>query len=125
MKVKERPDTVECDEPAILETSDQREIVFEYGNSLRRQVDEYRETANPFDSWKHVPARVRPYFWREEWRFPLTALRGIPNDISWIDDAGKELFTTDSGIGNVRHRSIDFPLEEAATSDAAVPRWDQ
>ncbi|MFO8030671.1 MAG: urocanate hydratase [Cyclonatronaceae bacterium] len=67
-------------------------VVFDYGNNLRGQVADHRETKEAFDIPGFVPEFIRPLFCKGSGPFRWAALSGDPQDIYRTDRAVLETF---------------------------------
>jgi urocanate hydratase len=82
---------------AMVEFQDRGSIVFDYGNSIRREA-ELGGYDRAFDFPGFVPAYIRPLFAEGKGPFRWVALSGDPADIAATDKAIVELFPEDEHL---------------------------
>lgn len=82
---------------AMVEFQDKGAIVFDYGNSIRREA-ELGGYDRAFDFPGFVPAYIRPLFAEGKGPFRWVALSGDPADIAATDKAILELFPEDDHL---------------------------
>jgi urocanate hydratase len=82
---------------AMVEFQDKGAIVFDYGNSIRREA-ELGGYDRAFDFPGFVPAYIRPLFAEGKGPFRWVALSGDPADIAATDKAILELFPDDEHL---------------------------
>jgi urocanate hydratase len=73
-------------------------VVFDYGNNLRGQAHDRRNSKNAFNFPGFVPAFIRPLFCEGKGPFRWVALSGDPEDIRVTDEALMKLFPEDAGL---------------------------
>jgi urocanate hydratase len=82
---------------AMVEFQDRGSVVFDYGNSIRREA-ELGGYDRAFDFPGFVPAYIRPLFAEGKGPFRWVALSGDPADIAATDKAIVELFPNDEHL---------------------------
>jgi urocanate hydratase len=82
---------------AMVEFQDKGAVVFDYGNSIRREA-ELGGYDRAFDFPGFVPAYIRPLFAEGKGPFRWVALSGDPADIAATDKAILELFPEDEHL---------------------------
>ncbi len=82
---------------AMVEFQDRGSVVFDYGNSIRREA-ELGGYDRAFDFPGFVPAYIRPLFAEGKGPFRWVALSGDPADIAATDKAILELFPEDEHL---------------------------
>ena len=82
---------------AMVEFQDKGAVVFDYGNSIRREA-ELGGYDRAFDFPGFVPAYIRPLFAEGKGPFRWVALSGDPADIAATDKAILELFPDDEHL---------------------------
>ena len=82
---------------AMVEFQDKGAVVFDYGNSIRREA-ELGGYDRAFDFPGFVPAYIRPLFAEGKGPFRWVALSGDPADIAATDKAILELFPGDEHL---------------------------
>jgi urocanate hydratase len=82
---------------AMVEFQDKGAVVFDYGNSIRREA-ELGGYDRAFDFPGFVPAYIRPLFAEGKGPFRWVALSGDPADIAATDKAILELFPADEHL---------------------------
>jgi urocanate hydratase len=82
---------------AMVEFQDKGAVVFDYGNSIRREA-ELGGYERAFDFPGFVPAYIRPLFAEGKGPFRWVALSGDPADIAATDKAILELFPDDEHL---------------------------
>ncbi len=82
---------------AMVEFQDRGSVVFDYGNSIRREA-ELGGYDRAFDFPGFVPAYIRPLFAEGKGPFRWVALSGDPADIAATDRAIVELFPEDEHL---------------------------
>jgi len=82
---------------AMVEFQDKGAVVFDYGNSIRREA-ELGGYERAFDFPGFVPAYIRPLFAEGKGPFRWVALSGDPADIAATDTAILELFPDDEHL---------------------------
>jgi urocanate hydratase len=82
---------------AMVEFQDRGAVVFDYGNSIRREA-ELGGYDRAFDFPGFVPAYIRPLFAEGKGPFRWVALSGDPADIAATDKAILELFPEDEHL---------------------------
>jgi urocanate hydratase len=82
---------------AMVEFQDKGAVVFDYGNSIRREA-ELGGYDRAFDFPGFVPAYIRPLFAEGKGPFRWVALSGDPADIEATDKAILELFPDDEHL---------------------------
>lgn len=82
---------------AMVEFQDRGSVVFDYGNSIRREA-ELGGYDRAFDFPGFVPAYIRPLFAEGKGPFRWVALSGDPADIAATDKAIVELFPEDEHL---------------------------
>ena len=82
---------------AMVEFQDRGAVVFDYGNSIRREA-ELGGYDRAFDFPGFVPAYIRPLFAEGKGPFRWVALSGDPADIAATDKAILELFPDDEHL---------------------------
>jgi urocanate hydratase len=82
---------------AMVEFQDRGSVVFDYGNSIRREA-ELGGYDRAFDFPGFVPAYIRPLFAEGKGPFRWVALSGDPADIAATDKAIVELFPHDEHL---------------------------
>jgi urocanate hydratase len=82
---------------AMVEFQDKGAVVFDYGNSIRREA-ELGGYDRAFDFPGFVPAYIRPLFAQGKGPFRWVALSGDPADIAATDKAILELFPNDEHL---------------------------
>jgi len=82
---------------AMVEFQDKGAVVFDYGNSIRREA-ELGGYDRAFDFPGFVPAYIRPLFAEGKGPFRWVALSGDPTDIAATDKAILELFPADEHL---------------------------
>lgn len=82
---------------AMVEFQDKGAVVFDYGNSIRREA-ELGGYDRAFDFPGFVPAYIRPLFAEGKGPFRWVALSGDPADIAATDKAIVELFPEDDHL---------------------------
>ena len=82
---------------AMVEFQDKGAVVFDYGNSIRREA-ELGGYDRAFDFPGFVPAYIRPLFAEGKGPFRWVALSGDPADIAATDRAILELFPDDEHL---------------------------
>ena len=82
---------------AMVEFQDKGAVVFDYGNSIRREA-ELGGYDRAFDFPGFVPAYIRPLFAEGKGPFRWVALSGDPADIAATDKAILELFPNDEHL---------------------------
>ena len=82
---------------AMVEFQDRGSVVFDYGNSIRREA-ELGGYERAFDFPGFVPAYIRPLFAEGKGPFRWVALSGDPADIAATDRAIVELFPEDEHL---------------------------
>ena len=82
---------------AMVEFQDKGAVVFDYGNSIRREA-ELGGYERAFDFPGFVPAYIRPLFAEGKGPFRWVALSGDPADIAATDKAILELFSDDEHL---------------------------
>lgn len=82
---------------AMVEFQDKGAVVFDYGNSIRREA-ELGGYDRAFDFPGFVPAYIRPLFAEGKGPFRWVALSGDPADIAATDKAIVELFPEDEHL---------------------------
>ena len=82
---------------AMVEFQDKGAVVFDYGNSIRREA-ELGGYDRAFDFPGFVPAYIRPLFAEGKGPFRWVALSGDPADIAATDKAIVELFPNDEHL---------------------------
>jgi urocanate hydratase len=82
---------------AMVEFQDKGVVVFDYGNSIRREA-ELGGYDRAFDFPGFVPAYIRPLFAEGKGPFRWVALSGDPADIAATDKAILELFPDDEHL---------------------------
>jgi urocanate hydratase len=82
---------------AMVEFQDKGAVVFDYGNSIRREA-ELGGYDRAFDFPGFVPAYIRPLFAEGKGPFRWVALSGDPADIAATDKAILELFPDDGHL---------------------------
>ena len=82
---------------AMVEFQDKGAVVFDYGNSIRREA-ELGGYDRAFDFPGFVPAYIRPLFAEGKGPFRWVALSGDPADIAATDKAIVELFPDDEHL---------------------------
>ena len=82
---------------AMVEFQDKGAVVFDYGNSIRREA-ELGGYDRAFDFPGFVPAYIRPLFAEGKGPFRWVALSGDPADIAATDKAILELFPHDEHL---------------------------
>ena len=82
---------------AMVEFQDKGAVVFDYGNSIRREA-ELGGYDRAFDFPGFVPAYIRPLFAEGKGPFRWVALSGDPADIAATDKAMLELFPDDEHL---------------------------
>jgi urocanate hydratase len=82
---------------AMVEFQDKGAVVFDYGNSIRREA-ELGGYERAFDFPGFVPAYIRPLFAEGKGPFRWVALSGDPADIAATDKAIVELFPEDEHL---------------------------
>ena len=96
--VEEAFDTMERHVDAIVDLQERGAVAFAYGNNLRGQVDEHRDTDRAFDFPGFVPAYVRPLFCRGYGPFRWVALSGDEEDIHRTDELVTEMFPDNDSL---------------------------
>ena len=82
---------------AMVEFQDEGAVVFDYGNSIRREA-ELGGYERAFDFPGFVPAYIRPLFAEGKGPFRWVALSGDPADIAATDKAILDLFPDDEHL---------------------------